>query len=114
MNDTYTDTNDSIFDVILKTFPTAYSSSRDSVVDIATGWTTEGSEFEPRRVKNFLFSKSSRTALGPNQPPIQRGTEDFSPGLKRQGRDVDHSPPARAVVKKMWIYISTASYAFIA
>jgi hypothetical protein len=55
--------------------------------------------FESRRVKNFLFSTSFRPALGSTQPPI--------PGVKRQGRESDHSPPASAEVKKMWIYIST-------
>jgi hypothetical protein len=34
-------------------------------------WTTEGSEFQPDRVKNFLFSTPCRPALGPTQPPIQ-------------------------------------------
>jgi hypothetical protein len=38
----------------------------------------------------------------------------FSPGVKRQGREADDSPPASAEIKKMWIYISTPSYAFMA
>jgi hypothetical protein len=29
------------------------------------------------------------------------------------GREPDHSPPASAEVKKMWIYTSTPSYAFM-
>jgi hypothetical protein len=36
------------------------------------------------------------------------------PGLKRPGREADHSPPASAEVKKMWIYTSTPPYAFMA
>jgi hypothetical protein len=28
----------------------------------------------------------------------------LSPGVKRQGREADHSPPASAEVEKMWIY----------
>jgi hypothetical protein len=31
----------------------------------------------------------------------------LSPGVKRPGREVDHSPPASAEVKKMWIYTAT-------
>jgi hypothetical protein len=44
----------------------------------------------------------------------QRGEEKFlaqpealSPGVKRPGREVDHSPPTSAEVKKMWIFTST-------
>jgi hypothetical protein len=38
----------------------------------------------------------------------------LSPGVKRQGRDADHSPPTSADVKKTWIYTSTPPYAFMA
>jgi hypothetical protein len=57
----------------------------------------------PGRVKNFLFSKSPRPALGSTQPPIQRIPGALSPGAKLPGREADHSPPASAEVKKMWI-----------
>jgi hypothetical protein len=36
------------------------------------------------------------------------------PGVKRPGREVDHSPPTSAEVKKMWIYTATPTYAFMA
>jgi hypothetical protein len=48
----------------------------------------------------------SRPALGPTQPPIQWVPVALSPGVKRLGREADHSPPASAGVKKMYIYIS--------
>jgi hypothetical protein len=35
------------------------------------------------------------------------------PGVKQAGREADHSPP-KFEVKKMWIYISTTPYAFMA
>jgi hypothetical protein len=38
----------------------------------------------------------------------------LSPGIKRQGRKADHSPPTNAEDKKMWIYTSTPPYAFMA
>jgi hypothetical protein len=65
------------------------------------------------RVKNFLFSTSSRPALGSAQPPIQWVMGALVPGVKRQGREADHSPSS-AEVKKMWIYTSTPPYAFMA
>jgi hypothetical protein len=58
------------------------------------GWTTEGPEFESR-------------APGPTQPPIQWVPGALSPGVKRPGREADHSLPASAEVKKMWISTST-------
>jgi hypothetical protein len=82
---------------------------------LATDWTTERSESSPGRVKNFHFSMSSRLALGSTQPPTQcvPGGGSF-PGVKRPGREADHSPPTSAEVKKMWIYTSTPPYAFMA
>jgi hypothetical protein len=61
-----------------------------------------GRSSSPGRVKNSHFSTSSRPALGSTQPPIQR-----LPGVKRPGREADHSPPTSAEVKKMRIYTST-------
>jgi hypothetical protein len=68
----------------------------------------------PGRVKNFHFSMLSRPALGSTQPPIQWVLGALSPGVKRQGREADHSPPTCAEVKKMLIYTSTPPYTFMA
>jgi hypothetical protein len=38
----------------------------------------------------------------------------LSLGVRRPGREVDHSPPTSAEVKKMWIYTSTPPHAFLA
>jgi hypothetical protein len=48
-----------------------------------------------------------QTDSGVNQPPIQKLKGVHFPGVKRQGREADHSPPASAEVKKMWIYTSS-------
>jgi hypothetical protein len=54
----------------------------------------------PGRVKNFLFSTSSRPALRSTQPLIQWVPGALSPGVKRPGPEADHSPPTIAEVKK--------------
>jgi hypothetical protein len=76
--------------------------------DISVGIATEG------RVKNFLFSTSSRPVLESTQPPIQWVSRALLPGVKRPGREADRSPSAIAEVKKMWTYTSTPPYVFIA
>jgi hypothetical protein len=67
----------------------------------------------PGRVKNFLFFTWSRPALGPTQSPIERVAGALSAGVKWHGRESDHSPPASAKVKKMWLYRTTPQYAFM-
>jgi hypothetical protein len=42
------------------------------------------------------------------------GTGGSFPGVKRQGREADYLPPTSIEVKKMWIYTSIPSYAFMA
>jgi hypothetical protein len=90
--------------------------SRDSSVGIATGYGLDDQGFGvpgPVGSKNFQFSMSSRPALGSTLPPIQWVPGALSPGIKRPGREANHSPPAIAEVKKMWIYTSTPPYAFM-
>jgi hypothetical protein len=48
----------------------------------------------------FLFTTAFRTVLGPTQPPIQWVARALSLGLKRVGRDADHSPPSSAEIKE--------------
>jgi hypothetical protein len=51
------------------------------------------------------FLHTSRPALGPTQPPVQ-WVPGLSRGLKRLGRDADHSPPSSAEVTKKQSYTS--------
>jgi hypothetical protein len=44
----------------------------------------------------------SLTALGPTHPPIQWVPGALSLGVKRQGREADHSRPSSAEVKE-WV-----------
>jgi hypothetical protein len=66
------------------------------------------------RVKNFHFSTASRPVLGPKQLPIEWVQGAHSSGVKRPGREADHSAPTSANVKKTCIYTSTPPYAFMA
>jgi hypothetical protein len=80
----------------------------NNVVGIVTGYGLVDGGFGVQvLVGSRIFSVSSRRALGPTQPPIEWVLGAFSPGVKRQGREADHSPPTGAEVKKMWIYTPT-------
>jgi hypothetical protein len=56
---------------------------------------------------------SSKPALGFTQPTTLWEPGALPPGVKRPEREADHSPPASAEVKKMWIYMTTPPYAFM-
>jgi hypothetical protein len=56
----------------------------------------------------------SRPVLGPIQSPIQWVTEALSLGVKRLGREADHSPPSSAEVNNAWSYTSITQYVFVA
>jgi hypothetical protein len=72
-----------------------------------------GRSFSLGRVKNFLFSTSSRPALGSTKPPIQSVPGELSPGVLRPEREANHLPQISAEVKKIWIYTSTSIYAIM-
>jgi hypothetical protein len=85
---------------------TFFYPSRDSSVGVATCYGLDnqgGGSSSPSMVKNFYFSISSRPAMGSTQPPVKWVPEGSLPGVKRQGREADNSPPTSADVKKMWI-----------
>jgi hypothetical protein len=85
-----------------------------SVLRWAMGWTIGVLGFYSRRgLGIFLFTTASRTALGPTQPPIQWVPGVLSVGVKRPGREADHSPPSSAEVKNAWRYTSTPQYVFM-
>jgi hypothetical protein len=52
------------------------------------------------RNSSFIFT-SHRPSLGSHPAYYPMGTGGFFPGIKRPGREADHSPPASAEVKKM-------------
>jgi hypothetical protein len=90
--------------------------SCDNAVGRVTGlWAGQprGRSSSPGRVKNFLFSTSSRPALGPTLLPTEWVLGVLSSWVKQPGAEADHSPPTSAKVKKMWMYISSTPYVFM-
>jgi hypothetical protein len=62
--------------------------------------------FESRKGQEiFVFSKTSRPALGPTLP-FNGKLAPFL-GVKQSGREVDHLTPPTAEVKNDWSYNST-------
>ena len=57
------------------------------------------------RIKTLFFFSEAYT----HAPISMRTRGSFSPGVKRPGREVDHSPTASAEVKKVWSYTSPPS-----
>jgi len=48
----------------------------------------------------FLFTTTSRMALGPTQPPPQWIPGALSLGIKWPGHEANHSPPSSTEVKE--------------
>jgi hypothetical protein len=72
---------------------------RDGSVGMPTSYRLEGRGSIPGNGSDILFSAVSRPALGLTQPLIQSVPGATSPGIKRPGREADHSPPYSAEVK---------------
>jgi hypothetical protein len=90
--------------------------SQDSVVGMATGYGMDD------RGVGVQVPVGSRIFSSPHHPSwlwgplnlLSNGYQDLSPRIKWPGHEADHSPPANAEVKKMWIYTSTSPYALMA
>jgi hypothetical protein len=57
----------------------------------------------------LLFTTETRPALGPTQAPIQWVPGGSFPGIKRPGRETDHTPPSSTEVQNAWSSTSTPS-----
>jgi hypothetical protein len=54
-----------------------------------------------------ILSQHYNEKLGPTQPPILLVPGVLSLGVKRPGREADHSPASSDEVKNAWSYTST-------
>jgi hypothetical protein len=70
--------------------------------------------YDPRADLDDVEIRKFLTLPGVLPTSYPMGSGALSPGVKRPGREADHSPPANAEDKKTWIYISTPPYAFMA
>jgi hypothetical protein len=85
------------------------------VVGIATGYGLDDRRVGVRvPVGSRIFSSPCRADRfwGPPSLLSNRYRGSF-PGIKRPGREANHSPPASAEVKKIWIYTAVTPYAFM-
>jgi hypothetical protein len=77
----------------------SYTLRRDCSVGTATDYSLDGWFRFRQGQQYFLFSKTSRLALGPTQPPIQWVPGVIYPRVKQQRREAGHSPPSSTEVK---------------
>jgi hypothetical protein len=80
--------------------------SRDSTVGIATA-RPRGRSSSPGGGQEFSLLHVDQTSSGAHPASYPMGPGALSTGVKRQGREADHSPPTNAEVKKTWVYTST-------
>jgi hypothetical protein len=89
--------------------------SRGSVIGIETGYGLDDRWIGVAVPLGATISSSPRRSDRLWSPPnFLSNRYRLSPGLKRPGREADHSAQASAEVKKMWIYTPTLPYAFMA
>jgi hypothetical protein len=70
--------------------------NRESSVGIAVGYEQDDRGFISLSENIFSHSAAPRAALGSNQFPLRWVSVALSLGLKRSGREADHSPPFSA------------------
>jgi hypothetical protein len=61
-------------------------------------------------MSNPLPYRSNDCPPPSTRPPIQWLPEDLSPGVRRPGRETDHSSPSTVETKTAWNYTSTKHF----
>jgi hypothetical protein len=84
--------------------PCQMGKSRNSAVGIATGYELDDDKGAGVRVPvgARIFTSSCRPERLWGSPSLLSNRHR---GVKRPGREADHSPPTSAEVRKMWVYI---------
>jgi hypothetical protein len=93
------------------------SKSRDVSVGIALGYRLDdrGSRVRfPSGAGNFSLHNRVQNVSGAHPASYPMGTGGSFLGVKRPGREADHSPPYSAEVKNAWSYTLTPQYVFMA
>jgi len=67
----------------------------------------------PGRCGNSSLCHRLQTDSEVHSASYLMGTGVLTPGVKRPGREADHSPPSTAEVKPEWSYTSTPQYIFM-
>jgi hypothetical protein len=81
-------------------FSARHVNSRGSSASIVTRLRAGLPDSIPGRGRDsFLIVTASKPALGPTKPPIQWVLRSRSPGIKRTGREANHSPPPSAELR---------------
>jgi hypothetical protein len=70
-------------------------------------------EFETQWGQEFSLLLVVQTGSVAHSASYPMGTWGSFPRVKRPGREVDHSPPTNAEVKKIWFYTYIPPYAFM-
>jgi hypothetical protein len=84
--------------------------SHGSSVSIALGYRLDNQDSRFRFLAgagNFSLHHHVQNGSGVHPASYPIGTRGFFPGVKRPGREADHSPPSSAKVKNAWSYTST-------
>jgi hypothetical protein len=88
---------------------TYLSRYRDSSVAYGwvTGWMLGGGVRVRAETWNVSLHHRFQTVSGAYPASYSMGTRGSFPGVKRPGREANHSPPSTAEVKNAWSYTST-------
>jgi hypothetical protein len=101
----YVGINFVILESIYKLFIHYTVKHRAMIAQWYTSWMIGFLGFDSRRgLGIFLFITAYRPALEPTQPPIQCVLGALSLGVKRLGREADHSPPSSAEISPIHLH----------